>query len=294
MPGTTNPNKDGDSQKTNSSLQTIRTLKSDMSDVLKKGEVSLTSAFLKQGPGENGEGMEPTGGSKKNFTLFIALGSILAAAAIFGIIYSSLIKKEAGPQPTILIQPEPILTSQEKIVLEVTDQASLKEQTQKALANTYKIGDLIYAPIEKRTESGLTYFLETNQLFSFLNASTPVFLTSFLKNNFFFGVINLEKNYPVLIFEINEGEYDSAFAGMLKWEKHLPEDLSFMVRDEAAPEEEAEFKDKIIKNQSVRIIEKNGESLLLYSIFNEKYIIITENAGALQEIIQQFIRFKLS
>jgi hypothetical protein len=280
-------NKQSENKKT-SKLHAIRTFKTDTSEVIKKGEVSLTDIFLKQRAKK--PRLASTQQSSKNKALvFTGLGII--ACIVIGIslfLFSKQVATE--PQREILRPPKPILLNQKETILELTNKKGFGNQIKNLLRAEYNIGDIIYIPLKKESETG-AYYLNTKEFLSFLQAETPAFLTTAVKDGFFLGILILGKNHPILIFEIKRGEHNNAFAGMLKWEKHMLNDLGFMLKENLGNTLSPVFTDKIIKNQNVRAVEAENNIILLYSIFNKKYLIITENTKVFEEIIKQFVLF---
>jgi len=87
----------------------------------------------------------------------------------------------------------------------------------------------------------------------------------------------LSKDWPILILSIRS--YESAFAGMLKWEKTMGQDLSAIFNSANA----GDFQDKEIQNHDTRT-----NSVLIYSFINRNYLVIVQNEEPLKEIFRRF------
>lgn len=266
----------------------VRTLKTDTVEVEHNPQTSLSKIFLKQ---------EKTTGwpadnliSKRKIIYFVGAGLLLLITT-GGIIFWLLQKKPATPPMTDLIPPTPIVISQKINPLNADSVLTLKTSFEEALRTNNPIGDLIYTPITKTDQQGLHY-LNTQGFFDLLAPKTQNFLSIFLQNNFYLGILNMDKNRPILIFEISPSKYENAFGAMLTWEKQMLNDLSFIVdKDNVLEGAPLSFKDKIIKNQTARVVESEKGIIFLYSVFNKKYIIITDSAIALEEMVHQFVAF---
>jgi len=288
MPPENNQNKTEKTQ-----LKGIRTLESDTSEAMKKGEVSLKTLYSKQ---QSKRKIKLPRKEKANFlnrraTLIIVITLIISVFFVSGVWFFFIKDKKATTSETEIPKPpKPVIPSQEEIILEASGLEHLTTQLKQRLKKVYNAGDLIYFPI-KKTEAISESFLESKTFLNLISTKVPVFFSNFIEKNFFLGIINLEKNHPVLIFEIQKGQYNNTFAGMLKWEKNILQDLSFLINEQSLSSTStiSAFKDKIIKNQNVRAVEKDRGIIFLYSIFNGKYVIITDSEKVLGEIIDRFV-----
>jgi len=118
------------------------------------------------------------------------------------------------------------------------------------------------------------YFLKT------LSTNIPSSLTRALDETFMAGLYAYNGNQPFLVFKVNS--YANAFAGMLKWEQYLTNDLGviFLERNTLAV-----FGDTIIENGDARVIKnENSKIILLYSFPDPQHLVITSNEKTLIEI----------
>jgi len=276
-------------------LPRIRTFQTDSAEVIRKGETSLSDIYQRQQKRKSSFLQGQQNKIPINQKSWAIILSLIALATIAGLTSLYFLNKKPPVEDTNKItQPsKSILPNQEEIILEATTRENFEKQLNILLKTNYDAGILVYLPIKKETSAG-SYFLNSKIFLNFLNTNVPVFLTSFLEEDFLLGIINLEKNYPILIFKTEKKNYDSVFAGMLTWEENLLKDLNFLLAEELKPSDNIVFSDKIIKNQSARIVEKDGQLIFLYTIFNKSYLIITNSPKALEEIIEQFVLYKFS
>lgn len=277
-------------------LHTIRTFKTDASEYIQKGEVSAADLFVKkQKPISYDIGEEPPKieeKSKKPLIIILGMLSIIVVG------FSTYLFLKNGGETTKkkvdIIAPSPLFMSEQEIILESKNKEGFTEEIKNLLSQQDTPGDLVYLPIKKQIDTEI-HFLSAKEFLSSLGITAPPFLTNFLEDNFFLGFTNLQEKHVLIIFEVEKNQYENAFAGMMRWEKTIIKDLDFIARKENLGEPKTiTFKDKIIKNQSARIMETEKGEVLVYTFINRDFIVITDGQKALEEIIRRFVLYKFS
>ena len=110
-----------------------------------------------------------------------------------------------------------------------------------------------------------------------------------LAPEFFFGIHSFKENEPFII--IRTEEFDNAFAAILRWEKSMPFDLAEFF-DLTAEELEnpgyiPEFKDIVLLNQDVRILNGKEGTILIYGFVDTKTIVLTTHVETFNEITRR-------
>ncbi len=272
----------------------LRTLKADTSDYVKTKKLSLVDlAAMKERAKEKQDFIPPTGSPIPFYKNRVFIAAVLFAAAL-GAGYYFFFKSGSQPQPTSPLNPPlAILSSQQEKILDINNPADLGNQLKTVLKETYNPGDLIYLPIKLgKTEN--TPYMNSASFLKFIGADTPPQLIGFIENNFFLGVLNTDKKHPVIIFVIKKGKYETAYAGMLQWENTMLKDISFFFQPEDTEKTSTNFKDGLVENRSVRIAITDSDGILLYTILNKSYIVITDSAAGLKELINRFEIYKFS
>lgn len=273
-------------------LYGLKTLKTDAAEVEKQGRISLTSLAAKQNRVESTANV-PATSSYKKIILISAAFLLLSSLSAFGWFLFFGQKQNSGSKQVNPPYPTPLIVAQKEETLIAGSLGDLKNKMSQAAEQTYYSGDLVYFAVKKSSDSSENY-LNTENFLAMLNKERIGTLPFFLENKFFLGIISLAKNHPILVFEAKKGQYERTFGAMLAWEKTMPSDLN-PVFNTAFPENKTSlFKDRLIKNNAVRIYESENGSNLLYTIFNRKYIIIADSSEALEETIRRFMLFKLS
>lgn len=135
-----------------------------------------------------------------------------------------------------------------------------------------------------------------------IDATIPAELARNIDDKFMLGVHSFDGNQPFLV--IKTDSYGNAFSGMLAWEQDIERDLKeIFIKPNQKTIEEAtttgavlnlrrKFTDRVIVNRDTRLIEENGETLLLYSFVSTDTIVITTNENTLKEIIRRLERIR--
>ena len=95
-----------------------------------------------------------------------------------------------------------------------------------------------------------------------------------------FGGIN--GDVPFII--ITTTSFDSAFAGILNWERYIIQDISPLFGNTSLNQNT--FKDLIAVNKNVRLlIGQNGDDVLVYTFKDQNTLVITQSRKALEELL---------
>lgn len=86
--------------------------------------------------------------------------------------------------------------------------------------------------------------------------------------------------------------YDAAFAGMLKWERSLANDLLPLLEGVSGKERVkpgfTHFSDEVVRGLDIRkLINQDGELVILYTFIDENTILITGNSDTFNELLNR-------
>lgn len=135
-----------------------------------------------------------------------------------------------------------------------------------------------------------------------LGFSTPDILQRSLIDNWMFGIYgDIGAKAPFIILKTNF--FQNAFAGMLRWESTMPDELSTILNYKSYIDEKnsqststlaalfsikGKFIDTIISNRDVReFITDDNKTLLLYSFVDKDTLVITTSENSLANIIKR-------
>ncbi|MBX4189555.1 hypothetical protein KW785_03115 [Candidatus Parcubacteria bacterium] len=132
------------------------------------------------------------------------------------------------------------------------------------------------------TERFLVHYLETEAPASLIRAFDPLFMLATL------GASPGEASaHTFMIVKLDS--FENAFPGMLLWEATLSKDLLPLFAPDSIIEGVASstvFSDITIQNKDARVLKNpQGKTVLLYSFYDNNYLIITDNELSLRQII---------
>lgn len=286
----------------------LRTFQSDVADVIQSGQGSLTKIAVAENErrirtgnfaADGGDGNAPV---HTRLIVGISVGLVVIGTVSLAIIYFA---RGGSTAPQTSTAPRPIITT------DADKKIDLGGLTRERL---------ITRLVKERDSGGLTLSSVTGITFTEGNATgaqavsaktfleklqshAPSELIRSLDDNFLFGLHALNTTEPFLI--LKTGYYQSAFAGMLGWEKDLEDDLGgIFIRPETLPAASTSdellnrtqtFQDIVVKNRDTRALrDASGKIIFLYSFPDKSSIVITTNADTLEEIASRLIKGKLT
>jgi hypothetical protein len=245
-------------------LKSIRTLQTDVQELSKKGISFADIATESEKRGGLAAEEVSKFSLKKLSVIFITIVVIIGVG--FGSFW--LFNRRQQEKQAVSLLPKPILVSDQQVEA-VADLNSI----QSALKTPIRINNLLYISMTVKSE----------EFFKIIKANPPLELINSLDGRFMLSKFYLSKEWPILIFKIRS--YESAFAGMIKWEKTISSDLT----DIFSPSKPGDFQDKVIQNHDARVLnDENGNSVLIYSFINQNYLVIAQNEEPLKEIFRRF------
>lgn len=279
--------------------QTLRTYQSDVEDALKDGGGSLAKIAVAESIKRANEPFTSIGDTeeseRENRTKIIwgiSIGLVVLGIIIFSLFY---FLRGLGQSPApIISQTSPIIiTDVEKNVdISGLDRealiAKLFSEQQNNLVKLSSVAGLRLIDGVGEVVSQIT----AKKFFQKLSARPPDELVRSLQDNFLFGLYSLNTNKPFLIFKTDY--YQSAFAGMIAWEKDLVADLGPIFVDSQVLSQFGKFEDITIKNRDTRALrDSTGRIIFLYSFPDKSTIVITTNADTLDAIGARLLAGKL-
>lgn len=276
---------------TSTPLKQIRTFQGDVASALSDQRESLFSIQqtekLKRASGgsvteEVGRGK---GGELAKLILsslvLLALGSVGAWFA-----YKEYVTKTAPP--TIAIPESRLISVQGEV--EINFASSSKEEIFSLITErgqevaTNKLEHFVL-----RNGKGETSPLTTaTEFFQKLETSAPSSLVRAFEPTFMLGTYGESR---FIIFQLSS--FENAFPGMLSWEETMPADIGPLFATDPILKTigpTSVFKDVISRNKDMRVLSSTGtttEPVLLYSFFENRILIITDNLETLRTVIER-------
>lgn len=273
------------------SMSPLRTLKYDMSRMIKDTKQSMVSMAIKE---DEKNRMMATGiiqEKKKSYLLLItSLTLLIAGASVLGWWgYDAYQENKIKTTPNAAPQVDSIIYAEGYEDIVVTDEnavtltAKLKADI---VNNNIKIGNVRYDRFVD-TASGMIRVLSASEWLTRLNSAAPEALTRLMGETFMYGVFSGAKNSGFIIFKTSY--YEKASALMFTWEGSLARDLYPILSGNALTRElqGTRFTDVSIKNINARILKNpDGTTALVYAFLPDKVtLVIAHNEATVLEVL---------
>lgn len=130
--------------------------------------------------------------------------------------------------------------------------------------------------------------VSAEKLMSSISKRIPADLSRAFSGKYMIGVYSFDTNATFIILKTNE--YETAYSGMLRWEKDLANDIGkiFSIPQNLLGSE-VEFIDEEYKNKDLRVLkDSSNKSVLLYTFIDRSTIIITTDENVLSAIMGKY------
>lgn len=274
----------------------LRTYQSDIASLMQEkqtSQVDIVIAAQKKGhKTESAEHKKMREGRREKIktALVIACAILLigSGASLFYIFFKKTVGEETlptGQSGMALIFAD----REEKKVLETPDRRSfitLIEEIKKNTAETQKaVVETRFFEKEVLGETRIT----TKRLWGILAVRAPDSLQRSLDQTFAFGIHAAFQNTPFFVFKTTF--FESAFAGMLDWEREMEPDIGPLFSATYSPVGGQPFEDSIVRNKDTRTVrDKSGAVVFFYAFPDREHLIITTNEKTFSELLPRLTR----
>jgi hypothetical protein len=252
----------------------LHTLETDTAEYVKKGG-SLIEIAAEEAKKSGLKFKERADTSPfKKLIAFVAI-ILIVTGIVLGVFW--FFNKKQTPEQSIysLIQPILVADDQAEIIVDSDDEQKFLKNIQTAFQYQIRPNHLFYIAIN----------IDSREFLRLIGANPPPELVDALDSKFMLAKFYLTKDWPILILKIRA--YDSAFSGMIKWERAIAYDLEEFFSLSLKPG--FDFQDKEIQNHDTRVLnDKDGNPLLIYSFINRNYLVIATHEEPLKEIFRRF------
>jgi len=265
-------------------IRRLRTFKSDVAEYIKDKNISvvdIASARAKKESPEKFFGKKKKKENSNNniigiFLVFFVISAIVAVG-FAGFLF---VKKQKEVTTPVIVLERPIISPD--------DEEEISIEQVKEIQDFYiEKNKLLYFPIVKSVQ-GVKKLVGSIEFFKDSGIKTSLGFFNVLENKFMLAKFRTAEDIesPMLILKINS--YESAFAGMLKWEKRIAYDLGGLFNIKNLDSVDGIFTDKEIKNRDTRVLVNNEDRIILiYSFVGKKYLVITTSEDAIKEIFKR-------
>ncbi len=287
-------------------VRNIRTYRSDVEEGITRGDTTLVSMAAARGqnaPQAPGGGLsvilsnENVARAKKISTLVLGAALLLGGIGTVSYVLWQSTQNTVSPQnrPESLIFVEQVTPIDGTRTSKALREAVIAERTTRddKLGSMTQLWFTKQVPVDEKIQ---TEELTTEEFFKALALGAPARFVRALAPQFLFGIHTFDGNQPFMIFKVTS--YESAFAGLLEWERTIGKDLGSLMRNESdflittattSPLFVARtFEDNVYRNTDIRAFKSTaGKILLLYSFPARDTVIITTNVQTLGEIMNR-------
>lgn len=283
-------------------LQQIRTYQGDMASAISHQNETIVSIQRAQeakntqninaGIIKSPEQMAEEKSRKTAILLFIGIIVLICLGGVGAwYAYTTYITKTTLPVVQMIPNKFILTDSFERIDILTTNKDALVQIIQSDWLKNYGPGTKqIQLSLGTSTDS-----ISTADFFSLLKSKAPSSLVRAFNPLFMFGLVNGNPNHTFILIKLDS--YDNAFAGMISWEKNMADDiLSLFASNDTVRSiaSQTPFGDTTIKNKDARILKDiNGQTVLLYSFYNNNMLIITDNEETLKILLTHLDSEKL-
>lgn len=282
-----------------SGLKTIRTYSSDMADVVRENEMSVIKIAVAEQKRHEQEALykKAQGSNVSKFFMFIGALALIVGGVAFA--YVLLQKKDLIIAPVEIKKDiETFIPYDKGSYVDMTNATGPLDVTSIIKSELKKIDKprSIEALFLTTSSSGTPELLSIQKFLSLMKVTAPGPLSRSFKDQYLVGTYksSVEDRDPHLFLMFETNDYNTAYAGMLKWESTMIDDLFDLFGVDVSGERKVLFekpwKDIIIANRDARILyDDQGVDALYYVFLDKNKIVITDNQEAIVEIMARLI-----
>ncbi len=278
-------------------LKTIRTLKFDQANLIKKQNLSMIGIAIKEEERSRQRQENSSLSSGKNVKFLIASLLLIILSVGLALYVNNFYYKEnpVGITPDKETKSEPIIFVDSYRTLDTTGLATddIIDKIKNEVRNPpdLRLGTIEDFVFFKKDALGSKISLSASDLFKVIGSEAPDAFLRTLSRDYIFGILSSAENAAFII--VKTESYNKGWAGLLDWDSQtLTKDL-YQVLTSLKPDKELltkQFEDLTIKNLDTRVLrDREGTIRIVYGFLDgEKTIII---AGSKQAFIEARERF---
>ncbi|QQR50609.1 hypothetical protein IPF86_01665 [Candidatus Nomurabacteria bacterium] len=270
-------------------IEPLRTYQSDMAEALREQQGSVIKIAIAEQKKKEDTAKLISPVAKKNIAFLVgSIACLVIAGGIFGYLYffhdSDPIVVEKKPTIETLIFADAhqsvdtgSLLTKKQLVDAIREKLILPQDAGKITAI------LLTAP----TYPGARMLTTEEFLKKLESDADPTLIRSF-DEEYMFGTHMEIVNVPFLIFKTNS--YDTAFSGMLTWERKLFDNMyelfGLSIEGDNAALFQKKFEDIIVENRDGRVLRDGaGNIVMVYVFLDTETILVTTSIDTIKEIL---------
>lgn len=282
-----------------SDVKTIRTFQADIADAIKTDQVSMIHVALAEKKRQERQGsyddtIKQRGTNKT--LIWVGLFAVIFVIIAITTTYFLLPKPQTPDQIANEKRATPLMYAEQFVSVNTDGRTTddLERLLRRERELEIPLGTM-KGVVLTSTSGSSTYPIAGPDFFNVLNTRAPEEVRRSVEDKFMLGVYAFSPYEYFAIFKINS--YDTAFAGMLEWERFIETDIGniFITNKKNTPEYSTStaqnlfkrtFVDKTIENKDVRmLVDNEGVPAMLYSFLDKETLVIVSSEKSLKEII---------
>ena len=276
-------------------LSQIRTYQGDVASAIsdqKESLVSIKQSEVAKKRATSSPDEKPH--TEREKAVLLVLGAIiLIALGSFGgwFTYQEYLKRSAPPENPIPRSRLITVTQDERFAVATTTSRAELIKFLRESAENVPVGEIKHTILEMDssplTVENFMRTMESRASGALVRSWKPIFM---------FGSTRAENVSSFMIIELMS--FESAYAGMLDWEKYLASDIGPAFPSALGLQsikDPTVFRDVITRNKDARaLLDSDGREVLLYSFLDNKILIITDNFETLHALVARLQREPLT
>lgn len=265
----------------------IRTYKSDVEEYMKKEGTTLADITAEELKRNSTRTFFEKPARRNIRPLAAGLAVLLVAGTAVAAVFWRKSGKTEMPVPAAaepLIRPD----RTETIVFSEGDHGDFLSRYQAFLKTPLPENELVFIAPIARAADGASHTINARDFFSLLSVAPPDEFLRGLEGRFMLGVLPVDgRNHIALIFTVLQAEY--AIAGAFRWEPAMLADLRALYSPRINTGTGINtFEDGVAQNNDIRLLRNiAGDPVLVYSIFNRNFFIITSSPAGFEHLIRR-------
>lgn len=268
-------------------VQSVHTLRADAEVFLKEKNLSLAILAAR-----NKEGREvASGGSGRRSAFLKIMAGVVVLIGVVSLVIMYVVWNLPAEEINLTFKrpdpPQPFYPAYETEIIDLKNTkidflGPWHESFKKEILPGRMKALFIYNPSNNR-------YLSAKDFFDYLDIKVPDILEKTFVEPWTLGILGtIDRKEPVFIIPINN--FSNALKGMLEWEHDLPVSIRILLPQEFSKRGVEVFKDILIRDQAVRILENDaGEFLFAYTFFSRNLLIISFSKSSLESIFNYFL-----
>ncbi|HEY4511519.1 MAG TPA: hypothetical protein VJH55_01630 [Candidatus Paceibacterota bacterium] len=284
-------------------LRPLRTFEGDVADAVKNKNASVVKIAVAESvkKQKSQETLEPPTPVFKNLAIFLMSLLMVGGGGYLVYTFYYVPKTVAPATREFAVESLVVPDTQKEFPVSAANAGTIGQAILDTKTGMNKTLHAVTELYFTQTQNSVKSLIESSIFVNLLSPNIPSPFVRSLSPRFMFGFHEFNGTHPFLILKTTF--YQSAFAGMLKWEETVADDLntlfirpSLIANTEAGkPSTTADFLrrskpfvDVVIKNKDVRMLTDEYEHpILLYTFADKDTIILTTNEFTLKEILDR-------